>query len=166
MLNLAAFVIVAVGFVVAIIAGVFALVFVIVIVVGRGEIDVEAQLARVEGVGHVRLFGGGYAMRIWLDPNKLRAYALTPGDVVAAVRAQNAQFSVGQLGDMPQVANQQINATVTARGRLHTAAEFGDIIVRGSVSGAALRLRDLARVEIGASTYAFSVIYNRKPATG
>jgi multidrug efflux pump len=127
---------------------------------------VATQLARVEGVGHVNEFGSGYAMRIWLDPNKLRAYSLTPGDVVAAVRAQNAQFSVGQLGDMPQVANQQINATVTARGRLHTAQEFGDIIVRGSTSGAALRLRDVARVELGAGTYSFSVIYNRKPATG
>jgi multidrug efflux pump len=127
---------------------------------------VATQLARVEGVGHVNQFGAGYAMRIWLDPNKLRAYSLTPGDVVAAVRAQNAQFSVGQLGDMPQVANQQINATVTARGRLHTAQEFGDIIVRGSTSGAALRLRDVARVELGAGTYTFSVIYNRKPATG
>jgi multidrug efflux pump len=127
---------------------------------------VATQLARVEGVGHVNQFGAGYAMRIWLDPNKLRAYSLTPGDVVAAVRAQNAQFSVGQLGDMPQVPNQQINATVTARGRLHTAQEFGDIIVRGSASGAALRLRDVARVELGAGTYTFSVIYNRKPATG
>ncbi len=127
---------------------------------------VANQIARVEGVGAVEEYGAGYAMRIWMDPNRLRAYSLTPGDVVAAVRAQNAQFSVGQLGGMPQVSNQQINATVTARGRLHTAEEFGNIIVRGAGSGAVLRLRDLARVELGAGTYNFSVVHNRRPSTG
>ena len=127
---------------------------------------VADQVARVEGVGAVEKFGTGYAMRIWLDPGKLRAYALTPSDVVAAIRAQNAQFSVGQLGDLPQVANQQINATVTARGRLHSPEEFGNIIVRGAANGAVLRLRDVARVELGAGSYGFSVLYNRKPSTG
>ena len=127
---------------------------------------VANEVARIEGVGQVNLFGAGYAIRIWLDPNKLRAYGLTPGDVVAAERAQNAQFSPGQLGGMPQVANQQINATVTARGRLHTPEEFRDIIVRGSGSGAALHLGDVARVELGAGNYDFSVVRNRKPATG
>jgi multidrug efflux pump len=127
---------------------------------------VANQIARVEGVGAIERYGAGYAMRVWLDPNKLRAYSLSPGDVVTALRAQNAQFSVGQLGDLPQVPEQQINATVTARGRLHTPEEFGNIIVRGSGSGALLRLRDVARVELGAGTYAFSVTYNRRPATG
>ncbi len=127
---------------------------------------VADQIARVEGVGGIEKYGEGYAMRIWVDPDRLRAYSLTPGEVVGAVRAQNAQFSVGQLGGAPQVANQQINATVTARGRLHTAEEFGNIIVRGSASGAALRLRDVARVELGAGTYDFSVVYNRRPSTG
>ena len=124
------------------------------------------QLARVEGVGSVESFGASYAIRIWLDPNRLRAHDMTPSDVVAAVRAQNAQFSVGQLGDTPQVAGQQINATVTARGRLHTPEEFSDIIVRGAGNGAVLRLRDVARVELGASTYTYAVLYNRRPATG
>jgi multidrug efflux pump len=124
------------------------------------------QISLVEGVGAVERFGSTYAMRIWLDPDKLRAYSLTPGEVVAAVRAQNAQFSVGQLGGMPQVPNQQLNATVTARGRLHTAEEFGNVIVRGAESGAALRLRDVARVELGADTYDFAVLYNRKESTG
>ncbi len=127
---------------------------------------VAEQIQRVEGVGGVEQYGAGYAMRVWLDPDRLRAYALTPADVVGALRAQNAQFSVGQLGGMPQVANQQINATVTARGRLTTPEEFGNIIVRGSASGAVLRLRDVARVELGAGTYTFSVLYNRRPATG
>jgi multidrug efflux pump len=127
---------------------------------------VADQIARVEGVGAIENYGAGYAMRIWVDPDRLRAYSLTPGEVVAAVRAQNAQFSVGQLGGMPQVANQQINATVTARGRLHTAEEFGNIIVRGAASGGALHLRDVARVELAAGTYDFSVVYNRRSATG
>jgi multidrug efflux pump len=127
---------------------------------------VAEQVQRIEGVGGIEQFGAGYAMRVWLDPDRLRAYSLTPADVVGALRAQNAQFSVGQLGGMPQVANQQINATVTARGRLTTPEEFGNIIVRGSASGAVLRLRDVARVELGAGTYNFSVLYNRRPATG
>jgi multidrug efflux pump len=124
------------------------------------------QISLVEGVGSVRRFGATYAMRVWLDPDKLRAYSLTPGEVVTAVRAQNAQFSVGQLGGMPQVPDQQLNATVTARGRLHTPEEFGNIIIRGSESGAALRLRDVARVELGADSYDFSVTYNRRASTG
>jgi multidrug efflux pump len=127
---------------------------------------VAEQIQRVEGVGGVEQYGAGYAMRVWLDPDRLRAYSLTPADVVGALRAQNAQFSVGQLGGMPQVANQQINATVTARGRLTTPEEFGNVIVRGSAGGGVLRLRDVARVELGAGTYNFSVLYNRRPATG
>jgi multidrug efflux pump len=127
---------------------------------------VAEQIQRVEGVGGIEQYGAGYAMRVWLDPDRLRAYSLTPADVVGALRAQNAQFSVGQLGGMPQVANQQINATVTARGRLTTPEEFRNVIVRGSTSGAVLRLRDVARVELGAGTYNFSVLYNRRPATG
>ena len=124
------------------------------------------QIALVEGVGAVQNYGSSYAMRIWLDPDKLRAYALTPGDVVAAIRAQNAQFSVGQLGGMPQVVNQDLNATVTARGRLQTPEQFGNIIVRGAASGAVLRLRDVARAEMGAGSYDFSVVYNRRASTG
>ena len=127
---------------------------------------VANQIALIEGVGRVQDYGSTYAMRIWLDPDKLRAYSLTPDDVVTAVRAQNAQFSVGQLGGMPQVKNQDLNATVTARGRLHTAEEFGNIIVRGSASGGALRLRDVARTEMGAGDYTFSVVYNKRPSTG
>jgi multidrug efflux pump len=127
---------------------------------------VANQISLVEGVGGVQEYGATYAMRIWLDPDRLRAYALTPGDVVASVRAQNAQFSVGQLGGMPQVANQDLNATVTARGRLQTPEQFGNIIVRGSPTGAVLHLRDVARVELGAATYDFSVVYNRRPSTG
>jgi multidrug efflux pump len=128
--------------------------------------NVADQIARVEGVSAIQLYGGSYAMRIWLDPDKLRAYELTPNDVVNAVRAQNSQFSVGQLGGTPQVANQQINATITARGRLQTADEFKRIILRGASSGAVLRLADVARVELGSNNYNFSVVYNGQPAMG
>ena len=128
--------------------------------------NVANQIKLVEGVATVQEYGSTYAMRIWLDPDKLRAYSLTPGDVVAAVRAQNAQFSVGQLGGMPQVSHQDLNATVTARGRLHTPEEFGNIIVRGAANGGALRLRDVARAEMGAADYTFSVLYNKRPSTG
>ena len=127
---------------------------------------VANEIALVEGVGAVRIYGSSYAMRIWLDPDKLRAYSLTPSDVVAAVKAQNAQFSVGQLGGMPQVPKQDLNATVTARGRLQTPEQFGNIIVRGSSTGGALRLKDVARTEMGAGDYSFSVKYNRRASTG
>jgi multidrug efflux pump len=90
-------------------------------------------LSRVAGVGNVQLFGSKYAMRIWLDPDKLKAYALTPADVSAAVTAQNAQVSVGQLGGTPSVAGQQLNATITAQGRLQTADQFRNIVLRSSV---------------------------------
>ncbi len=128
--------------------------------------NITDQISRVPGVGSVQQFGSKYAMRIWLDPNKLRAYSLTPTDVVTALRAQNAQFSVGQLGGAPQLENQQINATITAQGRLEHVEQFRNIILRGSGSGSLLRLGDVARVELGASTYEFSVVYNGKPATG
>jgi multidrug efflux pump len=128
--------------------------------------NVVDQFARVEGVGGTQLYGAKYALRVWLDPGKLRSYSLTPGDIVTAVQSQNAQFSVGQLGSAPAVANQQINATITARGRLQSAEQFREIIVRGSESGAVLRLKDVARVELGSNDYDFSVVYNGKPAAG
>jgi len=124
------------------------------------------RFRRLEGVGSAEFYGSRYAMRIWLDPGKLRSYALTPADVVAAIKAQNAQFSVGQLGGTPQVDNQQINATIVARGRLQNVEQFGNIIVRGGGSGATLRLKDVARVELGASSYDFSVLFNRLHSTG
>jgi len=128
--------------------------------------NVIEQISRVPGVGSIQQFGAKYAMRIWLDPDKLRGYALTPGDIVAALRAQNAQFSVGQLGGAPQVQTQQINATITAQGRLQSVEQFRNIILRGSSSGSLLRLGDVARVELGSSNYEFSVEYNGQPSTG
>jgi multidrug efflux pump len=123
-------------------------------------------LSRVKGVGSVQLFGAPYAMRIWLDPEKLNSYRLTPDDLVAAIRAQNAQVGVGQLGDAPSVPGQQLNATITAQGRLETPDQFRDIVVRSNPDGSALRLGDVARVELGSSNYGFITRYNAKPASG
>ncbi|MFL6620897.1 MAG: efflux RND transporter permease subunit [Povalibacter sp.] len=123
-------------------------------------------LSRVPGVGNVQVFGSEYAMRIWLDPDKLNTYKLTPTDVIAAIRAQNAQVSVGQLGALPSSAGQQLNATVTSQGRLQTPEEFKAIILRSNVDGSALRMSDVARVEMGSADYNFISRFNRKSAAG
>lgn len=128
--------------------------------------NVVDALSRVEGVGEVQLFGAQYAMRIWLDPNKLNQYNLTPSEIVAAIQAQNAQVSAGQIGAAPARAGQQINATITAQTRLQTPAQFEAILVKSQSDGAQVRLRDVARVEMGAESYATVSRYNGKPAAG
>ncbi|WP_428422519.1 efflux RND transporter permease subunit [Methylibium sp.] len=128
--------------------------------------NVQDPLSRVTGVGEVTLFGAQYAMRIWLDPAKLNNYKLTPADVSAAVRAQNAQVSAGQLGGLPAAPGQQINATITAQSRLQTADQFEQIILRTAAGGATVRLRDVARVELGGDNYTSLSFYNGKPAAG
>ena len=123
-------------------------------------------LSRVPGVGSIQVFGGKYAMRIWLDPGKLQTYRLSVDEVVAAVRAQNAQVAIGQLGGAPSVEGQQLNATINAQERLQTPEQFRDIVVRSTADGGQLRLGDVARVELGAETYDFVTRYNGKPSTG
>ena len=123
-------------------------------------------LARVPGVGSVQVFGAPYAMRIWLDPHKLDTYGLAISDLVAAVRAQNAQVTIGQLGGAPAVAGQQLNATISAQERLQTPQQFRDIVVRSNPDGSILRLGDVARVELGAETYEFISRFNGQPASG
>ena len=123
-------------------------------------------LSRVPGVGNVRVFGAQYAMRIWLDPDKLDTYALTPADLIAAVRAQNSQVAVGQLGGTPAVPGQRINATITAQSRLQTPEQFQDIVVRSNADGSVLRLGDVARVELGAENYEVITRQNGRPASG
>jgi multidrug efflux pump len=124
------------------------------------------QLSRVEGVGQVQLFGASYAMRIWLDPNRLQGFSLTPGDVIAAIRAQNAEVSAGQIGAQPYVEGQQLNATVSAQSLLETPEEFQNILLRTLPDGSTVRLQDVARVELGAESYGFDSRYNGQPATG
>ncbi|WP_321888019.1 efflux RND transporter permease subunit [Paraburkholderia bannensis] len=125
----------------------------------------QDQIRRVSGVGNTQLFGSSYAMRIWLDPARLQQYALMPGDVETALRAQNAQVAAGQLGAQPARPGQQLNATVTAQSRLQTVAQFEDVIVKSATDGAVVRLKDVARVELGAENYTYASTYNGKPAS-
>ncbi|RAZ89045.1 hydrophobe/amphiphile efflux-1 family RND transporter [Mesorhizobium hawassense] len=127
---------------------------------------VNDTLKRVEGVGSTQLFGSGYAMRIWLDPDKLAQYALMPSDVATAIEAQNTQVSAGQLGGLPARKGQQLNATVTAKSRLQTAEQFRNIILKSNTDGSLVRLNDVAKVEIGAESYTTQAHYNGKPAAG
>lgn len=126
--------------------------------------QVQDQVARINGVGNVRLFGDPHAMRIWLDPAALFSYNLTALDVTEAVQIQNANVAAGQLGGMPAVAGQQLNATITAQSRMHTVEEFESIILRVNPDGSQVRLRDVARVEIGAQAYDRIVRYRRVPS--
>ena len=128
--------------------------------------NVQEPISRVEGVGDTTLFGSQYAMRIWLDPSKLNSFKLTPTDVKTAIQAQNAQVSAGQLGGLPSINNQQLNATITAQTRLKTAAEFEDILLRTQTDGSTVRLRDVARIELGSESYSSVARFNGKPAAG
>ncbi|MRW89251.1 efflux RND transporter permease subunit [Duganella sp. FT80W] len=123
-------------------------------------------ISRVEGVGDVTNFGSQYAMRIWLDAAKLQSYQLTPADVSSAISAQNTEVSAGELGGLPAVAGQQLNATVTAQSRLQTAEQFGAILLKTSSTGATVHLRDVARMELGSETYTILARYNGKAASG
>ncbi|MBP1315679.1 HAE1 family hydrophobic/amphiphilic exporter-1/multidrug efflux pump [Herbaspirillum sp. 1173] len=128
--------------------------------------NIQDAISRVEGVGDTTLFGSQYAMRIWLDPNKLNSYSLTPLDVKNAIQAQNVQVSSGQLGGLPAAENQQINATITAQTRLRTAEQFQNIVLRTLSDGARVKLRDVARIELGSESYTSVGRYNGKPAAG
>ncbi len=126
---------------------------------------IQDPLSRTPGVGDYQLFGSQYAMRIWFDPAKLNNYGLTPGDVAAAVQAQNVQVAAGELGGLPSVENQQLNATIIGPSYLHTPEQFGQILLRVEPSGARVLLRDVARIELGGENYAVSTKYNGKPAS-
>ncbi|SPL69347.1 efflux RND transporter permease subunit [Acinetobacter stercoris] len=128
--------------------------------------NIKDPLSRVSGVGEIQVFGGQYAMRIWLDPAKLNTYNLTPADVSAAIQAQNAQVAVGQLGGAPSVDGQVLNATVNAQSLLQTPEEFENIFLKNSNEGAQVRIRDVARVELGSDNYQFDSKYNGHPAGG
>ncbi|UWU73154.1 efflux RND transporter permease subunit [Bradyrhizobium huanghuaihaiense] len=128
--------------------------------------SVNDPISRVAGVGQVTLFGAEYAMRIWLDPDKLTKYNLMPGDVIAAIQTQNTQVTAGQLGGLPSVGGQQLNATITSQSRLQTVEQFKDIILRTATSGQTVRIGDVARVELGSKSYDSAARYNGKPAAG
>jgi multidrug efflux pump len=128
--------------------------------------QIEDQVKRLEGVGSINAFGSPYAMRVWLDPFKLKRFQLTPADVTSAIQAQNTQVSVGSVGGLPSVEGQQLNVTMTAQSQLTTVPEFERIILKVNTSGANVRLSDVARVEIGLETYTTTSRSNRQPASG
>ncbi|WP_168391047.1 efflux RND transporter permease subunit [Acinetobacter indicus] len=128
--------------------------------------NISEPLSRVAGVGEVQVFGGSYAMRIWLDPAKMASLQVTPSDIATAIRTQNAQVAVGQLGGAPAIEGQVLNATVTAQSLLQTPEQFSNIFLKNTASGAQVRLGDVARVELGADNYQFDSKFNGKPAGG
>lgn len=128
--------------------------------------NVQDIISRVNGVGDTQVFGTKYAMRIWLDPAKLHNFGLTPAEISEAITAQNAQVSAGQIGGMPAKKGQELNATVTAQSRLQTPEQFGQILLKSTANGAAVRLQDVAQIELGGESYEVVAQYNGKPATG
>src|SRR3989338_3583657 len=122
------------------------------------------NIRRVPGVGEAMLFGTEYSMRLWLKPEKLHAYNLTPGDVTKAVRAQNTQLATGELAQLPAAPGQQLNAVIVTRSRLSTPEEFGNIIVRANPDGSSVRVKDVARVELGAQDYSIAARIDGQPA--
>ena len=130
-------------------------------------LNVKDELARLPGVGQVQLFGGGeYAMRIWIDPDKAAARGLTSSDIVAAIREQNVQVAAGVIGQQPVNKAVPFELTINAKGRLVSEEEFGNIIVKVGQNGEKLRLKDVARIEMGSSEYALRSLLNNKRAVG
>ncbi|MCB2215530.1 efflux RND transporter permease subunit [Desulfofustis glycolicus] len=128
--------------------------------------ELRDPLSRTPGVGSIQIFGSQYAMRIWLDPHKLTSYQLTPSDVAAAIRAQNNQVAVGDLGGAPSVDGQQVTASMMAQTKLSSPEEFAKILLRVNQDGSQIRLRDVARVEIGGENYSATGTYNGQPSGG
>src|SRR6476660_8518305 len=128
--------------------------------------NLQDDLSRIAGVGDVNVFGSKYAMRIWIDPNKLQSFQLMPSDVVTAIQNQNVEVAAGEIGGMPQPEGQMLDATVTAQSRLQTPEQFRNIIIKGDGSGARVLLSDVARVELGADNYAATIRANGHPGAG
>jgi multidrug efflux pump len=128
--------------------------------------NIVPEIQRIPGVGQALLFGTERAMRIWIDPAKLVGYGLSTSDVNNAIRGQNAQVSSGTMGDLPIVQGQQISATVVVSGQLDSPDKFNDIVLRANTDGSTVRLRDVARIELGGQNYATSARLNGNPSTG
>ena len=128
--------------------------------------NLQDELSRIRGVGDVNVFGSKYAMRIWLDPNKLQSFQLMPSDIVTAIQNQNVEVAAGEVGGMPQPEGQMLNATVTAQSRLQNAGQFRNIIVKADPNGARVLLSDVARVELGAENYSARIRINGHPGAG
>ena len=128
--------------------------------------NVLPEIQRIPGVGQAQLFGAERAMRIWVDPAKLTGFNLTTADVNAAVQAQNAQISGGSIGDLPNIPGQTISATVVVPGQLNNIEQFGNVVLRANTDGSTVRLKDVARIELGAQAYSTFARLNGKPASG
>ena len=128
--------------------------------------NIQDPLSRVNGVGDVNVFGSPHAMRIWLDPQKLAAFQLMPGDVVTAIQAQNSEVAAGDVGGLPAPQGQLLNATVTAQSKLQTPEQFGNIVLKTLSDGSSVRVKDVARVEIGADSYNIILMMNGHPGAG
>lgn len=128
--------------------------------------DIKDSIARIDGVGDVITFGNPHSMRIWLNPMKLYGYGIGTDEVIAAIKAQNADVAAGQLGGLPASPGQQLNATITAQSRLSTVEDFENITLRGNGRGAQITLKDVAKIEIGQSSYNTKARYKRHPASG
>lgn len=128
--------------------------------------NMQDDISRVDGVGSVQVFGGEHAMRIWLNPQKLESYNLIPSDVVSAVKNQNVQVSVGKIGDAPALETQTITATVRAQSRFQNVQEFQNVILKSNSDGSKVYLKDVAKIEIGSSSYTNVVRLNGHPASG
>ncbi|CAI2464719.1 multidrug efflux RND transporter permease AcrD [Serratia plymuthica] len=128
--------------------------------------NLQDPLSRINGVGSMDVYGSQYAMRIWLDPNKLTSYQLTTEDVVAAIKSQNAQVAVGQLGGTPSVDKQALNATINAQSQLQTPEQFKQITLRVNQDGSLVTLGDVSTIELGGENYDFLSRYNGMQAAG
>jgi len=128
--------------------------------------NLQDPISRTAGVGDFQVFGAQYAMRIWLDPAKLNSFKLNPVEVRAAIAAQNVQISSGQLGGLPAVAGQQLNATIIGKTRLQTAEQFDDILLKVNADGSQVRLADVAEVALGGESYSINAQFNGKAASG
>ncbi|MBE0494310.1 MAG: multidrug efflux RND transporter permease subunit [Thiomicrospira sp.] len=135
-----------------------------VFVANYGLINVVDELKRIPGVGEVQQFGSkDYSMRIWLDPNRMAKYGVTPNDVSVAIRDQNSQFAAGQIGQEPLYNEQDFTYTVITEGRLNSAEQFGNIVLRANQDGSMLKIKDIARVDLGSERYNFDATFNGKP---
>jgi multidrug efflux pump len=128
--------------------------------------NIQDPLSRVNGVGEVNIYGSGHAMRIWLDPRKLAAAKLMPGDVIAAIQAQNTEVAAGEVGGVPAPEGQMLNATLTAQSLMQTPEEFEAIALKTQPDGSSVSIRDVARVEIGAENYSVNTRLNSHPGAG
>ena len=128
--------------------------------------DIKDAISRINGVGDVTPFGNPRAMRIWLNPYKLHGYKISTSEVIAAIRSQNTDVAAGQLGGLPALKGQQLNATITSQSRLQTVEQFKKIVIKANKRGAQIRLQDVARIELGLSNYNTTALYKGHPASG